>query len=283
MHLKFTKMHGLGNDFLVLELVTQHFEISPELIQKWGDRRTGIGFDQLLVVHPPSNPKTDFRYRIFNVDGTEVQQCGNGARCIAKYVSHVGLTIKKSLQMEALGGIVHTSILDDIADSPYTSIVRVGMGIPRTKPSAIPFLADEPAINYVINTGSQDIEFVPLSIGNPHAVIIVDNVNDAPITEWGQALQTNNRFPEGVNVGFMQIVDRQFVRLRVFERGVGETLACGTGACAGVVAGHLLGKLDDRVKVSLPGGKVRVMWPGESSMVEKTGPATWVYDGELRT
>ena len=283
MHLKFTKMHGLGNDFLVLELVTQNFEISPELIQKWGDRRTGIGFDQLLVVHPPSNPKTDFRYQIFNVDGTEAQQCGNGARCIAKYVSHVGLTSKKSLQMEALGGIVHTSILDDIAESPYTSIVRVDMGVPCTKPSAIPFIADEPAINYVINTGSHDVEFVPLSMGNPHAVIIVDDINDAPITEWGQALQTNDRFPEGVNVGFMQIVDRQFVRLRVFERGVGETLACGTGACAGVVAGRLLGKLDDRVKVSLPGGKVRVMWPGDSSMVEMTGPATWVYDGELRT
>ena len=242
-----------------------------------------MGFDQLLVVHPPSNPKTDFRYQIFNVDGTEAQQCGNGARCIAKYVSHVGLTIKKSLQMEALGGIVHTSILDDIAESPHTSIVRVDMGVPCTKPSAIPFIADEPAINYVINTGSHDIEFVPLSMGNPHAVIIVDDINDAPITEWGQALQTNDRFPEGVNVGFMQIVDRQFVRLRVFERGVGETLACGTGACAGVVAGHLLGKLDDRVKVSLPGGKVRVMWPGDSSMVEMTGPATWVYDGELRT
>ena len=283
MQIKFTKMHGLGNDFLVLELVTQNFKVSPELIQKWGNRRTGVGFDQLLVVHPPSNPKTDFRYQIFNVDGTEAQQCGNGARCIAKYVSHVGLTIKKSLQMEALGGIVHTSILDDIAESPYTSIVRVDMGVPCTKPSAIPFIADEPAINYVINTGSHDVEFVPLSMGNPHAVIIVDNINDAPITEWGQALQTNDRFPEGVNVGFMQIVDRQFVRLRVFERGVGETLACGTGACAGVVAGRLLGKLDDRVKVSLPGGKVRVMWPGDSSMVEMTGPATWVYDGELRT
>ena len=282
MKLKFTKMHGLGNDFLVLELVTQNFDLTPELIRTWGDRRTGIGFDQLLIIRPPSNPETDFRYEIFNVDGTEAQQCGNGARCIAKYVTHARLTIKKSLRMDAPSGIVNTSILEIAVDSPNTSIVRVDMGIPCTKPSVIPFLTDEPAVKYAVDIGSQEIEFVPLSMGNPHAVVIVDDVNDAPITEWARMLQTNDRFPEGVNVGFMQIVDRQFVHLRVVERGVGETLACGTGACAGVVAGRLLGKLDDRVQVSLPGGKVRVVWQGESSIVEMIGPATWVYDGELR-
>ncbi len=283
MQLKFTKMHGLGNDFLILELVTQNFNLTSDLIRTWGDRRTGIGFDQLLVVHPPSNPETDFRYQIFNVDGTEAKQCGNGARCIAKYVIHAGLTIKKTLRMDAPGGIVNTSILSDAADGPNTSTVRVNMGIPCTKPTSIPFIADEPAVEYTFDVGSKKIEVVPLSMGNPHAVVIVANINDAPVTEWARILQTESRFPEGVNVGFMQIVDRQFVRLRVIERGVGETLACGTGACAGVVAGHLLGKLDDRVKVSLPGGKVRIMWKGESSSVEMTGPATWVYDGELST
>ena len=184
--------------------------------------------------------------------------------------------------MDAPSGIVNTSILEIAVDSPNTSIVRVDMGVPCTKPSVIPFLTDEPAVTYTVDIGSHEIEFVPLSMGNPHAVVIVDDINDAPITEWARTLQINNRFPEGVNVGFMQIVDRQFVRLRVVERGVGETLACGTGACAGVVAGRLLGKLDDRVKVSLPGGKLRVAWQGESSIVEMIGPATWVYDGELR-
>ena len=185
--------------------------------------------------------------------------------------------------MDAPSGIVNTSILEMAVDSPNTSIVRVDLGAPCTKPSVIPFLTHEPAVKYTVDIGSQKIEFVPLSMGNPHAVVIVDDVTDVPVTEWARTLQNNNRFPEGVNVGFMQIVDRQFVRLRVVERGVGETLACGTGACAGVVAGRLLGKLDDRVKVSLPGGKVRVVWQGESSIVEMTGAATWVYDGELST
>ena len=180
MQLKFTKMHGLGNDFLILELVTQNFNLTSDLIRTWGDRRTGIGFDQLLVVHPPSNPETDFRYQIFNVDGTEAKQCGNGARCIAKYVIHAGLTIKKTLRMDAPGGIVDTSILSDVADGPNTSTVRVNMGIPCTKPSSIPFITDEPAIEYTFDVGSQEIEVVPLSMGNPHAVVIVANINDAP-------------------------------------------------------------------------------------------------------
>ena len=167
MQLKFTKMHGLGNDFLVLELVTQNFDLTPELIRTWGDRRTGIGFDQLLIVRPPSNPETDFRYQIFNIDGSEAQQCGNGARCIAKYVTHAGLTIKKSLRMDAPSGIVNTSILEIAVDSPNTSIVRVDMGVPCTKPSVIPFLTDEPAVTYTVDIGSQEIEFVPLSMGNP--------------------------------------------------------------------------------------------------------------------
>ena len=282
MQLKFTKMHGLGNDFLVLELVTQNFKLTSDLIRTWGDRRTGVGFDQLLVVHPPLNPETDFRYQIFNVDGTEAQQCGNGARCIAKYVTHAGLTIKKSLRIDTPGGTINTLILDDATDAPSTSVVRVDMGVPCNKPSAIPFLTDEPAVKYTFNIGSREVEVIPVSMGNPHAVVIVDDVNDTPVAEWAHELQIDERFPEGVNVGFMQIVDRHFVRLRVVERGVGETLACGTGACAGVVAGHLLGRLADRVKVSLPGGKVLVMWHGESSVVEMTGPATWVYDGELR-
>lgn len=283
MVLQFAKMHGLGNDFMVLDLVTQHWEPSTAQVRAWADRRTGVGFDQLLLIAPPTDPDADFRYRIFNADGDEVEQCGNGARCAARYVAHRRLSPKPELVMQTLGGPITTRLMGP-------DQVEVDMGRPRLRPEEIPF---DPAAaagavpvpdceaTYELEALGAPRRFTTVSVGNPHCVLFVDSVAEAPVAELGPELVGHPVFPEGANIGFCQVVDRGFVRLRVYERGVGETRACGTGACAAVVAAHLLGRVGSRVKVSLPGGKVRIGWQGVGTAVTLAGPATLVYEGQI--
>jgi diaminopimelate epimerase len=278
MILRFSKMHGLGNDFMVVDLVTQQADLTKNQIKHWADRRTGIGFDQLLAVLPPSKPNADFRYKIFNRDGTEVEQCGNGARCFARFVRHNRLSAKTCLTLETLGGFIHTEFIDD-------STVRVDMGEPIIDPDRIPIRVDRAQVvdcGYAIDVNHERVEFVAVSVGNPHAIIFVNDINTAPVTTIGPALQTSAVFPKSVNVGFLQIIDSGFARLRVFERGAGETLACGTGACAAMVAGNLRGHLGACAKISLTGGKLRLEWQGEKSPVKMTGPTTHIYEGQIR-
>jgi diaminopimelate epimerase len=266
-------MHGLGNDFMVLDLVTQEATLDPGLVQSWSDRRTGIGFDQLLVVEPPSDPQSDFWYRIYNADGSEAEQCGNGARCIATFIRHVELSPKTELSLQTAGGMITTRRLE--------ASVQVDMGVPSTAPQSIPFTADVEAQHYTLESATGCHEVTPVSIGNPHGVLFVDDIAEVDVETIGAALTDHPRFPEGANIGFCQVVDKKFVRLRVYERGVGETRACGTGACAAVVACQLDNRVEQTVKVSLPGGKLRVNWQGPGSAVKMTGPATLVYEGSL--
>ena len=278
--LRFAKMHGLGNDFMVIDLVTQAFRLTPPLIRRWADRKTGIGFDQLLTVEPPTAPDIDFDYRIFNADGSPAEQCGNGARCIVRFIHHRQLSFKPCLALRSEGGRVGGALVG--------GDVEVELQGPSTDPDAVPF---RPAQNGIlpaerdgawrVKTGSGSMEFTPVSVGNPHGVIFVDRISDAPVAEVGSELGSHACFPEGANIGFCEIVDRGYVRLRVHERGVGETRACGTGACAAVVAGRLHGWLDPMVKVSLPGGKVRVHWQGGEAPVRMAGAATLAYEGSL--
>jgi diaminopimelate epimerase len=282
VRLNFTKMHGLGNDFMVLDLVSQAFEIdadhSAQRIRDWADRRTGIGFDQLLILEPPSEPHADFRYRIYNADGTEVEQCGNGARCVAKLIHDHELSPKTQLILQTRGGDIATEVL-----GPDT--VEVDMGVPSTASDRVPYRADQATGSadgrYQLEASGGRFEVTPVSVGNPHGVLFVDNVSEVDVQAIGAALVAHPFFPQGANIGFCQVVDSGFARLRVFERGVGETRACGTGACAAMIAGHLQGKLADRAKISLPGGKVRISWQGQGSPVRMTGPATLVYEGHL--
>lgn len=280
MWLEFAKMHGLGNDFMVLDLVTQQHAVTPEQARAWGDRHTGVGFDQLLLIEPPTDPDIDFRFRIFNADGTEAEQCGNGARCAAWYVAQRRLSPKPELVWQTPKGRMVTRRVD--ADA-----VEVDMGEPRTAPADIPFLADrEDVIPIAGMPATYELaepacRITTVSMGNPHAVLFVDSVLDAPVAELGAALVRHPVFPAGANIGFCEVVDRGFMRLRVYERGVGETLACGSGACAAAVAGHLLDKTSRRVKVSLPGGKVRIAWRGPGATVTMTGPATLVFEGRI--
>jgi diaminopimelate epimerase len=274
MQLRFAKMHGLGNDFMVIDRVSQHFDLEPELVRRWADRHTGVGFDQLLAVEPPGDPEADFRYRIFNADGSEAEQCGNGARCFARFVADNQLSVKDTLVLETNGGPISTTLKSD-------DQVEVDMGVPSTQPADVPFEADTRELAYLVNVDNCRVAVTPVSVGNPHAVIFVDSVADAPVASLGAALSRHDRFPEGANVGFCQVVDRGFARLRVFERGVGETRACGTGACAAVVAGKINSHLGERVKISLPGGKVRINWPGPGSPVKMIGPACLVYEGTI--
>lgn len=282
MLLEFAKMHGLGNDFMVIDLVTQTAAVTAEQARAWGDRHTGVGFDQLLVIEPPTRPDADFRYRIFNADGSEVAQCGNGARCAAWYVAHRRLSPKPDLVLQTNAGLITTQLQRD-------DQVEVGMGVPTTDPAAIPFdpaaggalRTDEHPCLYSVSIEGAEHRFVPVGIGNPHAVLMVDSIAAAPVGTLGAAMVAHAVFPEGANIGFCEVVDRGFVRLRVYERGVGETRACGSGACAAVVAAHLLGRVGERVKVSLPGGKVRIAWPGPGSDVRMTGPAALVFEGRI--
>jgi len=274
MRIRFSKMHGLGNDFMVVDLVTQHVEIDAGLVRRWADRRTGVGFDQLLTVEPPTSPDADFRYRIFNADGSEAEQCGNGARCFAKFVADHRLSMKPSLSIQTVGGLITTSLRE-------TDLVEVAMGVPTNEPARVPFVCHAPALSHRLSVNGTEVEVTPVSIGNPHAVLFVDDVANAPIATLGPLLEHHPAFPQRTNVEFCEVVDRGFARLRVWERGVGETRACGTGACAAMVAGRLHGRFDTRVKISLPGGKVRIEWPEATSPVVLVGPACLVYEGEI--
>ncbi|WP_108125836.1 diaminopimelate epimerase [Saccharospirillum mangrovi] len=272
MRLKFTKMHGLGNDFMVIDGVSQAVEFTSEQVERWADRHFGIGFDQLLLVEPPTRPDRDFRYRIFNADGGEVENCGNGARCFARFVLDRKLIQTDRIRVETAGGDLELIVRDD-------GQVTVDMGRPRLAPEKIPFIADERQLLYPLQTAAGDtLEIAAISMGNPHCVIRVPSVAQAPVATLGPELEQHERFPQHVNVGFLEVIDRTQARLRVYERGVGETLACGTGACAAVVAGHLNGWFDDQVHIHLPGGTLQIEWPG-SGNVMMTGPVETVFEG----
>ena len=274
MNVRFAKMHGLGNDFMVVDCLTQRAEPKVEQIRRLSDRHTGVGFDQFLAVLPPNDPRADFLLHTYNADGSEAKRCGNGARCFARFVFEEHLTIKRRLVVETLEGNILTELLD--ADQ-----VRVDMGVPSTEPAKVPFLADEVATSYAIDLEDNCVEVTPVWMGNPHAVIFVDNVSRADIEGIGSALQHHKRFPDQVNVGFLQVVDRHFGRLRVYERGTGETRACGTGACAAMVAAQLHDRFESRAKISLPGGKMKVEWKGQGSPATLEGPAELVYTGRI--
>ena len=275
MKLRFAKMHGLGNDFMVVDLVTQEHQILPEDVRCWSNRRTGVGFDQLLVLDPPTDPDADFWIRIYNADGSPAEQCGNGARCIAQFVRGANLSPKAELNLQTDSGRISTVLLD--------GGVRVDMGIPSTHPDDVPFTAAKDQLSHTLEAEGERFEVTPVSMGNPHGVLFVVDVAAAAVPTIGAALTCHPRFPKGANIGFCEVVDRGSVRLRVHERGVGETPACGTGACAAVVAGRLKGKLDDSVKVSLPGGEVCIDWKGPGAPVRMSGPAAMVYEGHLQT
>ncbi|MBO1249308.1 diaminopimelate epimerase [Comamonas denitrificans] len=270
--LPFTKMHGLGNDFLVLDATRQPVALSPEDIRALADRHFGVGFDQLLVVTPGPRADVDFGYRIFNADGSEVEQCGNGARCFARFVHDQGLTDQRRIRVQTCAGTIVLHITD-------TGHVQVDMGMPRFLPQEIPFSAPAPALRYPVAVGDEMVQLAVVNMGNPHAVLRVADVDSAPVATLGPQLESHPRFPARVNVGFMQVLAPDRIRLRVYERGTGETLACGTGACAAVVAGQRLGWLGQHVTVLLPGGPLQIDWPGEGQHVHMQGPATRVYDG----
>jgi diaminopimelate epimerase len=275
MLLEFTKMHGLGNDFVVIDAISQQVELDAEQVRRLADRRFGIGCDQLLLVEAATTPETDFRYRIFNADGGEVGQCGNGARCFMRFVRDNGLTDKPEVQVETASGPLLLIQEDD-------GQITVNMGIPRLQPRDIPFDAPHYASSYPLEVNGLSLEVAAVSMGNPHAVLLVNDINTAPVAELGPAIESHTRFPQHANAGFMQVVDPETVRLRVYERGAGETLACGSGACAAVVAGRMWDLLAPRVKVILAGGELVVSWAGEGRPVMMTGPATTVYEGRIR-
>ena len=275
MRLKFSKMHGLGNDFVVIDGMRQYVELTPEQIRALGDRHMGVGFDQLLLVEPPEVPGADFRYRIFNADGGEVEQCGNGARCFVRFVHDQKLTDKNAIVVETKRGIIHPRLEAD-------GLVTVDMGQPRFTPAEIPFESDSDAAEQSLQLpDGTRLTIGAVSMGNPHAVTVVADVDAAPVAVQGPQVENHARFPQRVNAGFMQIEDRHNIRLRVYERGAGETLACGTGACAAVVSGIRRGLLDSPVRVQTRGGDLRIAWDGPGQSVIMTGPAVTVFTGEI--
>jgi len=273
MLMTFTKMHGLGNDFVVIDAINQSISLSEQQIRKLADRNFGIGFDQLLMVDKPMTANADFKYRIFNADGSEVAQCGNGARCFARFVRDKGLTDKDEVVVDTDAGQLVLRFAE--------GLITVNMGIPRHSPQQIPLLADVEAVSYIAPLTSGEVRFSAVSMGNPHAVILVDDINTAPVAVVGAEMESHVLFPQRANIGFMQIINRQQVKLRVYERGAAETLACGSGACAAVVAGIELGLLDQTVQVSLPGGDLKIKWQGRGQPVLMTGPAVSVYEGQI--
>jgi diaminopimelate epimerase len=273
--LHFVKMHGLGNDFVVLDGINQSVNLSGEQIRWIADRHFGVGCDQLLVVEAYAGEDADFRYRIFNADGGEVEQCGNGARCFARFVYDQGLTDKTVIPVITASGRIVLEIQPD-------GLVTVNMGVPELEPARIPLISAQRQTLYNLSLQGQNVSFAAVSMGNPHAVLQVADVDTAPVADWGVQLESHPVFPKRVNVGFMQVVTRERIRLRVFERGAGETLACGTGACAAVVAGCIQGLLDAQVTVELHGGQLHIQWQGEGQPVWMTGPATTVFRGTLR-
>ncbi|MDT3737017.1 MAG: diaminopimelate epimerase [Denitratisoma sp.] len=274
MRIKFTKMHGLGNDFVVLDAVTQAIDLSPGQARFLADRHFGVGCDQILVVEKSARPDADFRYRIFNADGGEVEQCGNGARCFVRFVHEKGLTAKRAIRVETRGGLIEPRLEDN-------GLVTVDMGVPRFEPTRVPFVSESDALVQPLQLDGASVDITALSMGNPHAVQVVANVDTAPVAEQGPLIENHPRFPQRVNAGFMQVVDRHAIRLRVFERGAGETLACGTGACAAVVAGIARGLLDSPVRVATRGGELAIAWGGPGRPVLMTGPAVTVFDSEI--
>ena len=271
--LRFTKMQGLGNDFMVIDGVTQTVPLTPELLRQWGDRRFGVGFDQLLLVEKSTTPGIDFRYRIFNCDGSEVEQCGNGARCFARFVHDKGLSHKTEIAVETARGIIYPKLAEN-------GDVTVNMGQPRFVPAEIPFVADADQVIHPLDVAGRTLDISAVSMGNPHAVQVVADIDSAPVAEQGPQIEHHPRFPQRVNAGFMQILSRDAIALRVFERGAGETLACGTGACAAVVAGIRRGLLNETVRVQTRGGELTISWQ-EGQPVFMTGPAVSVFEGEI--
>ena len=274
MIIEFTKMHGLGNDFVVFDAVNQQIALDETQIRAVANRRFGIGCDQVLFVEAPRHPDTEFFYRIFNADGGEVEQCGNGARCFVRFVHDKGLTAKREIRVETRSGVIAPRLEDD-------GQVTVDMGVPRFAPEAVPFLSEGEQVSEPLAFGDQCVDVSVLSMGNPHAVQVVADVNRAPVATLGPRIEAHPRFPARVNAGFMQVVDRGRIRLRVYERGAGETLACGTGACAAVVAGIRRGLLDSPVDVHTRGGMLSIAWAGPGEPVMMTGPAVSVFDAEI--
>ena len=274
MKLKFSKMHGLGNDFVVLDGVRQSIALTPEQLRYLADRNFGVGCDQILLVEKAGQDGVDFRYRIFNADGGEVEQCGNGARCFVRFVHEQGLTDKREIRVETMRGIIAPRLEGD-------GNVTVNMGEPRFSPEEIPFLHDDDVVIYNLDVADETLEISVVSMGNPHAVQVVADVDTAPVGAHGPLIEKHERFPKRVNAGFMQIVDRHAIKLRVYERGSGETLACGTGACAAAVAGIRRGLLESPVRVTTRGGDLSIAWGGEGRPVMMTGPAVTVFTGEI--
>jgi len=274
MNLSFTKMHGLGNDFVVIDAINQSVNLSSEQVRFIADRHRGIGCDQLLLVEVSHSPDVDFRYRIFNADGREVDQCGNGARCFAQFVVEKCLTQKTQISVETASGVIRPQLEAD-------GQVTVDMGMPRFTPDSLPFDMKVEKGRYLIAISDEKVEIGAVSMGNPHAVVCVDDITTAPVIRLGSAIERHESFPQRVNVGFMQIVSREHIRLRVFERGVGETQACGTGACAAVAVAHRWGMVDDAVSVELSGGRLLIRWPGGESPLMMTGPAQTVFTGTI--
>lgn len=274
MKVRFTKMHGLGNDFVVFDATRTPLDLTAEQARRIADRHFGIGCDQILLVEPARTPGNDFAYRIFNADGNEVEQCGNGARCFARYVYDKGLSRNTRLRVETKAGVIMPVLGEH-------GLVSVDMGAPIFTPAAVPFLTDREAATYFLNIGGELIEFGVLSMGNPHAVTVVDDLQAFDLARLGPLIQSHPSFPASVNAGVMKVETRQKIGLRVFERGAGETLACGTGACAAVVSGIVRGLLDSPVSVQTRGGELTIAWPGGAASVVMTGPAVTVFEGEI--
>ncbi|GAC34855.1 diaminopimelate epimerase [Paraglaciecola polaris] len=274
MQVQFSKMHGLGNDFVVIDNVTQNVFFSKEKISQLADRNFGIGFDQLLVVEPPYDPEQDFHYRIFNSDGSEVSQCGNGARCFARFVKMKGLTNRNKIVVSTKAGRL---VLYHERDGQIT----VNMGEPMFEPAKIPLKANKQENIYIIRENEHTFFCGAVSMGNPHCVLLVDDIETADVEGIGKMLVAHERFPEGANIGFMQILNSGHIKLRVYERGVGETLACGSGACAAVAVGQMQKKLSKDVTVDLPGGTLKIRWQGPGSILKMTGTAEHVFDGNI--
>ncbi len=274
MRLKFTKMQGLGNDFVVVDGTTREISLNGAQLRRIADRHFGVGCDQILQVEGPRQAGTDFYYRIFNADGREVEQCGNGARCFVRYVHDKGLTAKSEIRVGTLGGVIVPRLEQD-------GQVTVDMGVPEFEPAKVPFEAPARSPTYELSIAGRRVEVSVLSMGNPHAIQLVSDIERAPVATDGPLIETHPRFPRGVNAGFVQIISREHIRLRVYERGAGETLACGTGACAAVVAMHARGLLDQRVTVSTRGGDLGISWTGAAEPVMMTGPAATVFEGEI--
>lgn len=274
LQLNFTKMHGLGNDFVVIDAINQHIHLSNDQIRFIADRKFGVGCDQLLLVEKATQEDVDFLYRIYNSDGSEVEQCGNGARCFATFVHQQGLSNKKTIPVMTAGGKIILQVEND-------GQITVNMGQPILAPSDIPLIATAQKDQYDTVIQGETITFGAVSMGNPHAVITVNDTQAAPVEDLGPLLQQNGCFPNQANIGFMQILDKHHIKLRVFERGAGETLACGTGACAAVVAGRLQGVLNESVNVSLPGGDLLICWAGGENPVMMTGPTSTIFTGSM--